>query len=507
MEWISKVESASQELQRQLVSLDSDRMTNGDEVLERLFEADISTVSCGNGTVHEMVYATLQRLVHMVSYIDRNLSGVLVGVGSYFDGTQVGAAPNDFDYIYELTQISSGLEMAQHHGLWEYRFKAKPGSSFTSVSRWLSNILVRDRLYTLIDHVMKIISLPTSLHHGGILSPCFSGIRKNGPAFTLLFAWSGGPYEESPLLISVDITVGIRPHHLRKFTDEQTRLVKLATSVGGQTTDAHRLYVIAHPDRDDVWQMTTAALEVDIMSRISNRITGVVMKLKVLKNLFLTITEGGDIEHRHCFVDHNDDIFETTRRLQSMVKVANAKARSKPWTAKKRREHSADTPVGRSACKFEDNEDATVDMEKAIQCVMEIQQCWFRQIKRLESLKSKIAQRDRLSPKHETVPDEYQKVASLIHKLCCTYLKNSARDLTSSGESGKGNLDYLADILPPYLCKIAMEYHKPTITLKSCVFKYIVIGALLSGELPQCFTDEGEDIERNDLQAIVLGVE
>ena len=352
---------------------------------------------------------------------------------------------------------------------------------------------------------MKIMSLPTGLHHGGILSPCFSGIRMNGPAFTLLFTWSGGPYQESPLLISVDITVGIRPHHLGKFADEQTRLVKLVTSVGGQATDAHRLYVIAHPDRDDVWQMTTAALEVDIMSRISNRITGVVMKLKVLKNLFLTITEGGDIEHRNCFVDHNDGIFETTRRLQSMVTVANAKARSKPWSSKKRQEHSADTHVGRSAGKFEDNEDATVDMHKVIQCVMEIQQCWFRRIKTLESLKSNCesAQRDKLSQNGVPIPEEYQTVASLIHKLCCTYLKNSARDLTSSGESGKGNLDYLADILPPYLCKIAMEYHKPTITLKSCVFKYIVIGALLSGELPQCFTDEGEYVDHNDLQAVV----
>ncbi len=248
VEWIRKVESAIQELQRRLLSLDSDRMTNGDEVLHRLFEANISSVSCGNGAAHKSVYTALQRLVHILSYLDRNLSGVLVGVGSYFDGTQVGTAPNDFDYIYELTQISSGLEMAQHHGLWEYRFKAKPGSSFTSVSRCLSNILIRDRLYTLIDHVMKITSLPTNLHHGGILSPCFSGIRKNGPAFTLLFAWSGGPYEESPLLISVDITVGIRPHHLGKFADEQTRLAKLAASVGVQATDAHRLYVIAHPD-------------------------------------------------------------------------------------------------------------------------------------------------------------------------------------------------------------------------------------------------------------------
>ncbi len=281
MEWIRKVESASQELQCCLVSFDSDRMTNGYEVLERLFEANISTVSCANE--HEAVYTTLKLLAHMLGNLDRNLAGVLVGVGSYFDGTQVGTTPNEFDYIYELTDISSGLEMAQHHGLWEYRFKAKPGSSFTSVSRWLSNILVRDRLYTLIDQVMKIISLPTGLHHGGILSPCFSGIRKNGPAFTLLFTWSGGPYEESPLLISVDITVGIRPHHLRKFTDEQTRLAKLATSVGVQVTDAHLLYVIAHPDRDDVWQMTTAALEVDIMSKLNKRISGVIMKLKVLK--------------------------------------------------------------------------------------------------------------------------------------------------------------------------------------------------------------------------------
>ncbi len=251
--------------------------------------------------------------------------------------------------------------------------------------------------------------------------------------------------------------------------------------------------------------MTTSALEVEIMSKLSKRISGVIMKLKVLKNLFLTITEEGDTERQLCFVDDNVNISETKRRLQSMVKSANVRDRSKLWTAKKRTEHTADTPVGRSAGKFEDNEDATVDMEKVIQCVREIQQCWFRQIKTLESLKTNCdsAQPDKLSPKHEPIPDEYQEVASLIQKLCCIYLRSATKDLTGSGEPGTKNLDYLADILPPNLCKDAMEYHKPTVTLKSCIFKYIIIGALLSGELPQCFTVEDEDTEHTDLEAVV----
>ncbi len=105
-----------------------------------------------------------------------------------------------------------------------------------------------------------------------------------------------------------------------------------------------------------------------------------------------------------------------------MVKVANSKDRSKPWTAKKRTEHSADTPVGRSAGKFEDNEDATVDMEKVIKCVMEVQQCWFRQIKTPESSNGNCdsAQRNKLLPKHDSIHHEYQKVTSF--KSCVAFI-------------------------------------------------------------------------------------
>ncbi len=231
------------------------------KVQERLFEVhSASMFSSANVTVHEAVYTALHNLVCMPAKVDWHLGGTLVGVGSYFDNTRVEQSLSEFDYIYELTEISRTVTNTEPYGSMEYRFQTKSGSTFTSTSPWLSNILVRDSLSTLIDQAMRTISWPAYLHHGGILCPCFSGIRKNGPAFTLLFAWSGGSHVDSPLPISVDTTVGIRPYHLQVYADKETKLAHLASSLGVNITDPHRLYFIAHPDRKDVWQMTTAAL-------------------------------------------------------------------------------------------------------------------------------------------------------------------------------------------------------------------------------------------------------
>ncbi len=276
-------------------------MTNiSKAVQERLFEVHFAPMfSSANVTVHEAVYTALHNLVCMPAKVDWHLGGTLVGVGSYFDNTRVEESLNEFDYIYELTEISHTVANSEPYGSMEYRFQTNAGATFTSTNPWLSNILIRERLGTRIDQVMRTISLPANLHHGGILCPCFSGIRKNGPAFTLLFAWSGGHHVESPLLVSVDITVGIRPHHLQVYADKETKLAQLASSFGVNITDAHRLYFIAHPDRKDAWQMTTAALEVTIMSELNKRtVTRIIKTLKVLKNLVLTVTESSNSERR-----------------------------------------------------------------------------------------------------------------------------------------------------------------------------------------------------------------
>ncbi len=478
------------------------------EARDTLFEANSSSVfSHENRILHKAVDTALQRLVHMLAQLDRNLTGTLIGVGSYFDGTRVCVAPSEFDYIYELTEISSGITKAEPHGPLEYRFQVHSESTFTPVSPWLSNILVRDRLYTLIDQVMKTISLPGCLHHGGILCPCFSGIRKNGPAFTLLFAWSGGNYTQSPLLVSVDITVGIRAQHLQIFSEEQTKVAKISATMEIHDTGAHQLYYIAHPDREDAWQMTTAALEVAIMSKVSKKVTRIIKKLKALKGRCLTLTEEGDTGHMHYSVDHKD-ISEVTGKVRSMVEAVDAKHSNEMSAAKKRTDDLGKNHVECYAHKFEDDEDEAVDIKRVVQCVMEIQQCWFRQTKTPEASRTTddtTHQRETLSPtpQHEPIPEEYQDAAKLIHKLCCAYLKNSTKDLAGSNECGSRNLAYLADILPPGLCKAAMEDYKPAITLKSCIFKYVIIGAVLSGELPRCFSDEDKETEQNDLGAVI----
>ncbi len=135
---------------------------------------------------------------------DENFRGDLLGFGSYFDRARVGPAPSEFDYTYVLTEMSNRISKVQQFHHTEYRLQQQ--SPIAGTYPWLSNILVRERLYTLIAQVMNTVPLPPDLHHGGILSPCFSGIRKNGPAFTLLFAWSGYSHTDNQLLISIDFS-------------------------------------------------------------------------------------------------------------------------------------------------------------------------------------------------------------------------------------------------------------------------------------------------------------
>ncbi len=129
--------------------------------------------------------------------------------------------------------------------------------------------------------------------------------------------------------------------------------------------------------------MTTAAVEVAIMSKLSNRTIRIIKKLKVLKNLFFTLPEGVDFNQYSCHIACHRGISQTTRFLQHMIEMVEASIELVP--KKSGIEVSEDSPVGRRAHDCNDKEDAKVDLQKFIYYVREIQKCWFKQNKTPES--------------------------------------------------------------------------------------------------------------------------
>ncbi len=486
MEWVDGVESGIQGAHSTLQKFAYDTSAkNTAEVTNKIFrDHSFNFLSDENYRIQHVICKTMECLVKKLGESDSDFMGSLVGVGSYFDGTRVGTAPNEFDYILVLKDLSNSISKVQRTGTGEYRLQIKSDS--TNASSWLSNILLHERLYTLIDRIMDSIVLSEDLHQGGILCPCFSGIRKNGPAFTLLFAWTGDSYTETPLLISIDITVAVRPAHLERYSDEEANLTHLLKSLKVENDGEHYSYLIAHPYRDDVWLMTSAALDVSIMCILSQRCIRIIRRLKILTKDFLTIQERSlhyPLCHRLSDILANfTDIFKIKNILENRVE---------------------DISDYSSAV-------AHLDMKQIVSHAKATRRFW------LECYTTKAAdvpRKGNISPEDaelklsETgvIPGVFKEVAKLIHTECCAYLKKYSSE-EGATEASKTELDYLADLLPPEVCDDAFEDHKPAITLKSCVFKYVIIGALLSGNLPRCFPEEN-DTDRTDLEAIVWVLE
>ncbi len=223
-------------------------------ILTDMFSSQsISFTTNDNVRMTESVQEVMATLYREVAKHDRVLDGTLVGVRSFWDGTRVGKAPNEFDYLYVLSGVNKYVAECYKCGIGKCRLKCKEGNSLTGTSNMLSNFTVRNHLCVCINRSMKTISLPKDLYHGGVLSPYFSSVRRNGPAITVLFFWTGDQYRSKPLLISVDVTIAIRPVHLPVFMQNESTLLADHQFQSGQRVQPES-YLIADGNFDNVWQ-------------------------------------------------------------------------------------------------------------------------------------------------------------------------------------------------------------------------------------------------------------
>ncbi len=444
-----------------------------DAILQKIFRNQSICFTVGeNVRIGESVQTVMENLRLDVTKQDNMLSGTLFGVGSYWDGTRVGEAPNEFDYLYVLSDVNKCIKECYKCGIWKYRLKCKEPNSLTGGSTMLSNFMVREHLCVFINRSMKTLSLPKNLHHGGVLSPQFSGVRRNGPAITLLFIWTGGQYRSKPLLISVDVTIAIRPVHLQAFMqDESILLADHQFQFGLRVLPES--YLIADANFDKVWQRTTAKVEVSLVSKMRPWLSNTIKMLKILSDLMLTIREpegnssmDGNLKNLSLLLFHDVTKHTETTPIESIG----------CWTVK-------DESCSLSNTRTSGDQPIVSSTRNAI----------HKTILSLVAARNLHTTQVNSNGKEEPPPDEKSKYMSgLATKLGQLLLEDTKmvnednpileQETTISSEVQSSEFSYISDVLDPSQCHILFEDCKPLIALKSCVFKYTLMKLLQLGE-------------------------
>ncbi len=467
-DWMESVDVETMSCYKQIEGLQF-HMRNGGNgekcyILQELYQAhSFSMTADGNSTIVEAVQETMTKLQDEISRRDSRMSCDLVGVGSFSDGTRVGKAPNEFDYFLVLTGITKLITGCQSCGIGKYRFKVNDIDAAADAEEQLSNLVIRERLCELMDTSMRGMLLPQDLYHGGILSPCFSGVRKNGPAFTLLFLWRGGEHSSMPLLISVDVTVAIRPAHLEAYKREESKLSDRLLLSGLPVHVAEpQLYVIADPNQENVWQTSTAPLEVTIMKGLHPRLLRTIKIFKIIKDVFLTIREPvSDVDMTREITEHERESMQHLRgKMECLSKLFSSEFDESYQFIGKPSEDNLTTNKSLRGPIVYMTAARNMYLFRKVVCVRE-----NIEIRALSDLMANICHRF-LNKKKENRVQSYRD------------------ELDQMEGSRQPNLGYLPDYLPPYQCNLAFEDCKPLITLKSCVSKYVLLKLMLSGAVP-----------------------
>ncbi len=454
----------------------------------------ISLTRDDNVRIAESVQTVMASLSSEVTKQDSILGGTLVGVGSFWDGTRVGEAPNEFDYMYVLRDVNRYITGCYKCGIGEYRMKCIECNPLTGTGSMLSNFRVRNRLCACINRSIEDAAFPKNLHHGGVLSPYFSGVRKNGPAITLLFVWTGDQYKSKPLLISVDVTIGIRPIHIWAIGHDEYTL-QATQHFQNKVRVLPESFLIADATLDTVWQRTTASMETSVVLNMRPGLLNTIKMLKILNDTVLTIREPTGNSHM-------------TRQLEkySKSRCDDARNRISPTLA----ERDGCSSFDDSHCNFinistSEGSSLTNKSNKIQEVILSLVVERNLHITQLSSDRKKKGQ-----------PDiKAKRMSRLASKLCHLLLDDTevvSKDFDFSpiikpwptirsaqcGNPGPTNLSYLPDILDPDQCRLLLEDCKPLITLKSCIFKYVMMELLQVGEVSwQCSKndDSGFDLD------------
>ncbi len=225
-----------------------------------------------NPSVVEAHQACLETMNEVTKWICENheeFAGDLIGTGSFHDRTKIGRA-NEFDFLFQLRNRSFRVQLDSRKNL---TFKVMPdrvdNGAFSEMCKKVRGkyYLMSESFYQAfaghVNAALRTIELPSKMRHAGFCSPRFSGVRKCGPAATILIYFQHRGGEE------VLITIDISPALPVSFVDiEQTANIQWPLPILDQLNENETTQVHLIPGhRSLLWRLSTAKLEVNYMEK------------------------------------------------------------------------------------------------------------------------------------------------------------------------------------------------------------------------------------------------
>ncbi len=192
--------------------------------------------------------------------------GRLRNIGSCHDGSKVGKL-NEVDSLYVLEENDIRIEGTNNPRCYRI-FMYKNSEKYEILPR-----CIRKEFTEAYSRVVSKLAVPQPLKHGGFQTPCYSGLRYNGPAATSQFLTKDNS------LLTWDITPTFclpRKHEVyqevRKVVHERILVVNTNKLFG--ESDIHLI-----PDAaENLWRLSTAQLETDILRELLSSVAPLIQK-------------------------------------------------------------------------------------------------------------------------------------------------------------------------------------------------------------------------------------
>ncbi len=189
-----------------------------------------------------------------IEYDGIKLSGQLKNIGSCQDGSKVGRM-NEADSLYVL-DANIRFESTGKDGAYRVFWEPKAPTCEIKPRR------LREQFANGYSGVISTVPLPDCLRHAGYRSPAYSGLRYNGPAATSQFL------TEDNSLLTWDMTPAFCLDREDIKYQEIRKSISPALEIYRDTMFGDMGIHLIPDANDDIWKLSTAQLEADLLREL-----------------------------------------------------------------------------------------------------------------------------------------------------------------------------------------------------------------------------------------------
>lgn len=212
----------------------------------------------------------MKSIVQRLGQLDPVFEGLVIhGVGSFWSGTRVGSYAHEFDQFFELNEDALEVKLepdgtkvyvnGKNKKWMEAKYEDQYIATEVSPGKYLIDPdLLYNQFLVLLDQTLGEMELPSDLTYGGVLSPDYSGMRKNIPAITTSFLYQ---HREPPL--TVDLVLGAKIA-MTELNLEQREVIQTFEKLCG--FEAQNIHVTT--SLKTRWSLTTSVLDTMIFNTL-----------------------------------------------------------------------------------------------------------------------------------------------------------------------------------------------------------------------------------------------